>query len=94
MTDQVIQTIFRDRHILVHKTPLMDEGFSIDTLSRYANVNRTVEVLGSSLLIAHLPPFNIQQICQCQAMSAISNAHSMIFTNRQISLTTVESSTS
>lgn len=47
MPAEEVQEIFRHRHILVVNAPLLDEGFSIRTLKRYANVDRLVSIVGS-----------------------------------------------
>jgi hypothetical protein len=44
-----IQEIFGTRHIMVVNAPLEDEGFSLETLANYANVHRTVDIIGQSL---------------------------------------------
>jgi hypothetical protein len=49
MTDRQLQSIFHRRHILVLNAPLRDEGFSLQTLSKYANIKRTMSIVGESL---------------------------------------------
>ena len=49
-----IQEIFHHRHILVLKVPLYDEGFTLDTLKMYANVHRTVDMVGKWLSFLYL----------------------------------------
>ena len=46
MDSHLVQDIFRHRHILVLNAPLPDAGFSIATLKNFANVTKTVDMLG------------------------------------------------
>jgi hypothetical protein len=41
-----IQEIFSHRHIMVLGTPLQDEGFNLDTLDQFANIEQIISIQG------------------------------------------------
>jgi uncharacterized membrane protein len=50
-----VQNIFHHQHILIVNSPLQDEGFSVDTLQKYANVDKKLGMVGKYLCLSMAP---------------------------------------